>query len=260
MHADIASREIAQATTRMPILMYHSLDDSGSVVSMAPRAFQEQVACIHDLGLQGLSLRGAVSHRVATGEWPPRSVVLTFDDGFANFIDCALPVLDRYGFTATVFIVTGHMGGWNAWGAPSRLGRQPILTWDQAREAAAAGMEIGSHTQTHLNLSLVSLDRADEEISVSRSEIEDRLGLSVTSFAYPFGATSEAIIDIVKREFDAACTTVLKRASDEPLHALPRVDMYYMKSLERFVLLLRGEMDHYLTIRRLGRGARKMFA
>lgn len=242
----------------IPILMYHSLDSSGSVVSVDPGTFRDQMACIANSGFRGISLSAAVSYyRETNGSWPDRSVVLTFDDGFANVHKAALPVLVQRGFGATVFVVSGHMGGRNDWAPPpTGLGSREILTWQQAAELASADVEIGSHTQTHPDLRRCAPAEVERQMLASRTEIEDHLGFPVRSFAYPYGATSSLAKEYASREFTAACTTVLKQVNGDLLHSLPRIDMYYLRSTERLRRLLDGQLDVYLAVRRFGRTAR----
>jgi peptidoglycan/xylan/chitin deacetylase (PgdA/CDA1 family) len=243
------------------ILTYHSIDTSGSVVSVAPREFVKQMRLLSQMGMRGISLREAVAYHSSNGAWPGRSVVLTFDDGYENFFKCALPSLSRYGFTATVFVVSGHMGGANDWAPPPEgLGELPILSWRQAAEISAAGIEIGSHTKRHPDLQKLSAREIEEEIGASQSEIESHIGGPVESFAYPFGSLDRASLGIVKRYFRAACTTFLRRAGNDQFHILPRVDMYYIRSDRALKRLLEGRLDYYLMIRRLGRGVRRALA
>jgi peptidoglycan/xylan/chitin deacetylase (PgdA/CDA1 family) len=242
----------------LSILTYHSLDTSGSVVSVAPEDFARQMACIAESGYRGIALREAVAHREAMGDWPDQSVVLTFDDGFRNFYDEGMPVLERHGFTATVFIVSDYMGRRNDWEIPpAGLGSRAILKWSEAVELSANGIEIGSHTKTHPDLRRLSEAEAQQEIVGSRIEIEQRLGQRVESFAYPFGEANPFAREYVEKEFQAACTTVLQRANGEPLHNLPRVDMYYLRKDHRLEQLLNGKLDRYLTVRSLGRTVRR---
>jgi peptidoglycan/xylan/chitin deacetylase (PgdA/CDA1 family) len=220
--------------------------------------FSAHVDSIKDSGYKAISLSEAVSFREKNNEWPTNTVVITFDDGFANFYESAWPVLAQHRFSATVFVISGYMGCKNDWDQPPfSLGTQPLLSWTQAAELAQAGIEIGSHTKTHPDLRRCSFKEVEEQLSASRYEIEDRLGFAVKSFAYPYGATNEVIQRQASAVFSCACTTVLKRANGESLHSLPRVDAYYMKSAARLQLLLQGELDTYLTFRRFGRLARK---
>jgi peptidoglycan/xylan/chitin deacetylase (PgdA/CDA1 family) len=242
----------------LAILTYHSLDCSGSIVSVAPKDFTDQMASLSAKGVRGTSLSEAVTYRERTGIWPERAVVLTFDDGFANFYDTAMPVLSRFGFTATVFIISGHIGRLNDWGPPPEgLGALPMLSWQQVADLASSGIEIGSHTQTHRDLRRCSATDAEHEMTASRADIEDHLGLQVKSFAYPYGGVNHDSQRLAARQFRAACTTELRRTNGDPLNMLARVDMYYLKSPQRFERLLDGKLDQYLTIRRWGRLARR---
>jgi peptidoglycan/xylan/chitin deacetylase (PgdA/CDA1 family) len=199
-----------------------------------------------------------VAYHTTNHSWPGRSVVLTFDDGFANFFECAYPVLMRHKFTATVFLVSGRMGGRNDWEAPlPRLGPRSILSWQQAAEISAAGIEAGSHTKSHSDLRRLPVEKIEDEIGSSKAEIENHIGGPVESFAYPFGSFDRKTIDIVKRNYRSACTTFLQRAQADPLHALPRIDMYYIRSERDLTQLLDGRLDYYLKIRRLGRMVRR---
>jgi peptidoglycan/xylan/chitin deacetylase (PgdA/CDA1 family) len=243
----------------LAMLTYHSLDTSGSILSVAPQQFAEQMAHLARLGFQGMSLRKAVAYRQEHGTWPARGVVLTFDDGYANCYEAALPVLRQHGFTATVFLVSGHMGGCNDWEPPlALLGTQSMLTWEQVAALAQAGLEIGAHTVTHRDLQRLTPAEVEGEIRAARDDIAQRLGTPVESFAYPFGSTSPLVCELVQQAFRIACTTILKRAEKEPLHQLPRVDMYYIRSLPILERLLTGRLDRYLAIRRWGRVARRI--
>lgn len=242
------------------ILTYHSLDLSGSVISVAPNVFTQQMACIAELGYRAIALREALAYREANGVWPDKSVVLTFDDGYLNFEEHALPVLTRCNFSATVFVVSGHVGGWNDWAdPPAQLGTRPLLVWEQLAELAASGIEIGSHSKSHRDLARVSGGDLEDEIVASRSAIEQHTAQAVETFAYPFGTVTDAARAIVRREYRAACTTVLRRTTSEPLDALPRVDMYYVRSRATLVDLLAGRLDTYLRLRRWARAIRRLY-
>jgi peptidoglycan/xylan/chitin deacetylase (PgdA/CDA1 family) len=223
------------------------------VLSVAPEAFAAQMAELERLGMRGTSLREAIAYRGARGSWPAGCAVLTFDDGYANLCE-SLPVLRKHGFTASVFVVSAHVGGSNDWAPPpARLGRQRMLSWGELGELAAAGVEIGAHTRRHADLRRLSAQETEGEIVGSRREIEARLNLAVESFAYPFGGLTRVAYEIVGAHFRAAVTTVLRRAEAEPLHALPRIDMNYVRSAESLRRTVHGERDIYLAVRRWGR-------
>jgi peptidoglycan/xylan/chitin deacetylase (PgdA/CDA1 family) len=241
------------------ILTYHSLDTSGSVVSTAPPVFRDQMAWLKDAGYRALSLREAVADHERDGSWPDKSVVVTFDDGYANVHEHALPVLVRCGFSATVFLVCGHVGGWNDWEtSPGSQARRPLLSWGGTAELAASGTEIGGHTHTHPDLRGLRDSEVEREMIASQTEIEDRLNLRVESFAYPYGEVSPTALSVAARTYHSACTTTLRRAFDEPLHQLPRVDAYYIRTRPQLDRLATGRLDPYLAWRRWGRSVRRI--
>lgn len=255
------SMNARQTDSALTILTYHSVDESASVLSVSPACFAEHMAWLADAGISVLSLREAVSYRDTTGGWPPRSVVLTFDDGYRSVYQQALPVLSRYGFHATVFLVTAHVDGRNDWESPPpRFGSQPLLTWDEVAALAAAAVEIGSHTRAHSDLRRLSPRHIEEELRGSRRDIEQRVACAVDSFAYPYGHASEDAIAVVRREFRCACTTVLRRATAEPLHVLPRIDAYYLRSPQMLKRLVDGRLDPYVAFRRWGRSVKALLS
>lgn len=240
------------------ILMYHSLDSSGSAVSIVPDVFEAQMTRLAEFGYRVLSLRQALAEREYSGDWPDKSVVLTFDDGYASVHEYALPVLRRCGFGATVFVIPGHVDGVNDWGPPVRgFGRREMLSWDQVKGLAEYGIEIGAHTLSHADLSVLDVKALEREISGSAEEISVRLDEPVLAFAYPYGSLSDEAKAIVDRRFRAVCTTVHRRASDEPLTLLPRVEMYYYRNQRDLLPLASGQLDRRLTLRRWARRIRR---
>ena len=244
-------------STALPILTYHSLDSSGSVLSVDPEGFKSQMNCLSEMGYRGVCLRDAVRKRRARGQWPERTVAITFDDGYENVYRHGAPVLARHGFAATIFLVTGHMGGTNDWAPPPpKLGVQPLMDWETVKSLVSDGWEVGAHTRTHPDLRRLTLEQMENEVARSRVDIQEQVQQKVESFAYPFGFKSPAAARVVAREFQLACVTDLRRASGEALHALPRVDAYYLTSLESVRRLVDGRLDAYLALRRWGRWVR----
>lgn len=245
----------------LAILTYHSIDDSGSVVSIAPQTFAEQMKTLSEAGFRGISLREALTFREANGRWPEHCAVLTFDDGFANFYETAMPEMAKHHFTATVFVISGHVGGQNDWDAPpAGLGSQRMMSWRHIQELAEHGIEIGAHTKTHSDLRRLSETEVEDEITGCCSEISERIGQAVENFAYPYGYLNRQTEAVVRRTVRSACTTELRRTKDEPLHLLPRVDMYYLQSPPQLRSLVTGKLDGYLTVRRWGRTVRQVLS
>jgi peptidoglycan/xylan/chitin deacetylase (PgdA/CDA1 family) len=241
--------------------MYHSLDESGSVVSVSPEVFAEQMAALAEAGFAGISLRQAVEHRKAAGDWPARSVVITFDDAYANVHDHGLPILKRFGFGATIYVIAGYVGRTNNWATlPPGMGELPLMSWEQVRDAADAGVEIGAHTMTHPDLTKLSREEIERELAESRDAIAERLGERVETFAYPYGHMNNIAAGVAARTFAASCTTILRRASNQPLNELPRVDVYYTRTCEQLERCVQGRLDGYLALRRWGRAVKAKLA
>jgi peptidoglycan/xylan/chitin deacetylase (PgdA/CDA1 family) len=131
---------------------------------------------------------------------PARPVLLTFDDGYADFPDFVLPVLQRHGFGAVVFIITGWIAGANSWDGA------PLMSASQIRECSAQGIEFGAHTRTHPDLTTLSGAKLREEVAGSAEDLSAILGTRVTSFAYPYGFWNEEVLASVRESFDLAFT------------------------------------------------------
>jgi peptidoglycan/xylan/chitin deacetylase (PgdA/CDA1 family) len=235
------------------VLTYHSIDDSGSVISVSPDRFRRQMAA--------LKRSGAVVTTPDQASRTTGAVAITFDDAFANFHRHALPVLVEHGFPATVFAVSGYCGRRNDW--PTQpAGDIPVLdlmSWEQLKECHRAGISIGAHTVTHPFLGALSASAAEQEMLQSREEIEQRLGAATPWFAYPYGDLGGSAREIARRSFQKSFTTELRNlagASDRA--ALPRIDVYYIQHPFWFGRLTRPETTAWLASRRLPRKVRQL--
>lgn len=240
------------------VLTYHSLDESGSVISVAPAAFRRQMEGLHARGYEGVTLGRLIDAWDHGTPLPPRPVVLTFDDAFGNFADHAEPVLTRLGFRATLFAVAGYCGGRNDWpGQPAGVPRLPLLSWAALRDLAAGGYEVGGHTLTHPPLPALPPDRAEHEVVAGRAELRDRLGREIDTFAYPYGLADARTRAVVAAEFRAACGVRLGTARpSSDRFRLPRVDVFYLRRPLAFRLFPGPAGDLYLKLRGVGRACR----
>lgn len=243
---------------RVPILTYHSLDDSGAVTSVAPGDFVQHMRLLSRRGFTGISLSQLLDGWERKIVLPARPVVLTFDDGFANLLHHAAPLLSELKFSATLFVVSGRCGQTNDWpDQASGIPRLPLLTWDELAQLANAGWEIGAHTVTHRRLTALSIEEAQHEILNSKSTIEHRIGRPVTTFAYPFGLMNKASRECVRGNFRAACSVDFGTTSPQDKRdALPRLDVYYLRHPAIFNLFGTWAGDAYLTMRGAGRQLR----
>jgi peptidoglycan/xylan/chitin deacetylase (PgdA/CDA1 family) len=171
----------------IPILMYHSIADEDETgvhpyyrTATTPSIFAQQMQALRDLGYSTINIPDAVSLLQNRGSTKKYAVV-TFDDGYADFYRQAFPVLSRYGFSATVFLPTAYIGDHRV-----QFRDRDCLTWGEVRELSDCGILFGSHTATHPQLSTLDSSAVKNEIVNSKQTIEDNLGKSVDSFAYPF--------------------------------------------------------------------------
>jgi peptidoglycan/xylan/chitin deacetylase (PgdA/CDA1 family) len=152
-------------------------------------------------------------------------VVLTFDDGFADFYSAALPALRRHGFNATLYIATSFVEGTSRWLEHIGEGDRPMLNWEQLAEINSSGIECAAHTHTHPELDMLPPSIARDEIVRSKELLEEHLGQRIPSFAYPFGFYSSRVMHIVRESgFDSACAIGRKMSSShDNRYALSRL-------------------------------------
>jgi peptidoglycan/xylan/chitin deacetylase (PgdA/CDA1 family) len=187
----------------VPILLYHYVrtnpvasDREGFRLSVTPASFARQMALLHADGARAVSMAEVMRALAGGPPLPPRPVVLTFDDGHDDFAYRAVPVLQDNGLTATSFVVPGF------------LGRSSYMTVDQLHAVVAAGMTIGAHTMHHVDLARVSPSVAADEITRSRSVLQQLTGQPVADFAYPYGIFSSRVVEMVASAgFADAATT-----------------------------------------------------
>ena len=232
-------------TQRVPVLMYHSVSErpprGTTRLSVHPDQFDAHLRLLHRRGYRTATF-GELGEALRTGaRLPERSVVLTFDDGYADFHDHALPSLEARGFLATVFVTTGWLADAGPRAAGEPLDR--MLTWSQLGRVAGAGMEIGAHGHSHAQLDQVSPPALREELQLSKGLLESELHSPVRSLAYPFGYSSPR----VRREAGAAGYRYAAAVGnaiigEQPdLLALPRLTIRRSTSLDVFDRLVRGE-------------------
>jgi peptidoglycan/xylan/chitin deacetylase (PgdA/CDA1 family) len=206
------------------VLMYHSISrgrmNPPDRWGVSEANFKKQLKLLKSKGWTTVCVRDLLK----ADSLPPRTVVITFDDGYADNFEHGFKLLDKYGMRGTCFIVSRKVG------APSRLDTK------QVKEMAESGMEIGAHTRTHARLPELDTAQIEEEISGSKKDIEDMLGLPVTSFAYPYGSFNEACVKVVRRAgFKVACTTRTGWFGSEPdLMRVRRVAVFSFDGLSTF--------------------------
>jgi peptidoglycan/xylan/chitin deacetylase (PgdA/CDA1 family) len=209
------------------ILTYHSIDDSGSPVSLDVGAFRRHVEWLDRGSVRVLSLDNLLAEPESGN-----AVALTFDDAFVNFADRAAPLLLERGWPVTVFVVTGHVGGVNDWDGRAAPGipTLPLLGWDALGRLAAAGVTIGSHTRTHPRLPTLAPTQLEDELGESAARIARELGVAPKWFAYPYGDASDGVVAQAGGHYHGAVTTEHRPVGpDETALRLPRLDAWYFR-------------------------------
>ncbi|PRH79266.1 polysaccharide deacetylase [Streptomyces solincola] len=225
--------------TPLWVAMYHSVadttDDDPYQVTVSPDRLDRQLRRLRDKGLRGVSVRellGAARRGAARG-----LVGLTFDDGYADFLDVAVPVLRRHECTATVYVLAGRLGGANDWDAKGP--RKPLLGEDGVRRCAAAGMEIGSHGLLHIDLTRAGDRELAEETRLSRELLRAATGRAPQGFCHPYGRLDARTVAAAREAGYAYGVAIDPPPELAGTHALPRVHVGERDTAVRLELKLR---------------------
>ena len=213
---------------KIPILMYHQIDKPpkrGTALRgliVAPSSFAWQMRLLRWMGYRGLSMRDLEPYLQGTKQG--KVVGITFDDGYQNNLDNALPILLKNGFTATCYAVSSMIGGTNLWDK-GKIAEKPLMTLENWRTWRDAGMDIGSHTRTHADLTKLSIEEVQDEIAGSKRELEEMIGCEVHHFCYPYGLFNLQHSAAIKEAgFITATTTRRGRTSSgDDFYSLVRV-------------------------------------
>jgi peptidoglycan/xylan/chitin deacetylase (PgdA/CDA1 family) len=226
----------------VPILMYHAVaaepNDATRALSVTPGAFAAQMAVLRERGLAPVTAVALAAHWRSGAPLPERPVVITFDDGYEGVHRHALPVLAAHGFPATLFVTTGWLRGTHDTGGAL----DTMLDWDQVRELAGAGVEIGGHSHTHPQLDQLDDARLRRELIRCRDIVAGELGVAPVSFAYPYGYSSRRVRQAVRETGFAQALAVgnaLARRRQGP-YALRRVTVRRGTGIDAFTGLVEG--------------------
>jgi len=243
------------------VVMYHAFAIDGEAASryvVTGARFRRQMQLLRLSRRRVISLSELARHRAEGTVPPPRSVVITLDDGYRDNLEVAAPILARGGFPATVFVVSGTIGGVNRWDSGhAPLAGRPMLSAGDLRALCGLGLEIGAHTRSHRMLRGLPAGLADDEIAGSRADLEALLGAPVEAFSYPYGAVDAAAEVAVARAGMTLAVSV-DPGRNGPAVArlrLRRVEIRGDWSLARFWLAIRfGDGDVLAGVgRRLAR-------
>jgi peptidoglycan/xylan/chitin deacetylase (PgdA/CDA1 family) len=234
----------------LPILSYHNIGASppGSrfkLLYVTPRRFEAQLRSLHRLGLRGVSIGEGVRRLHQTGR--TGCVALTFDDGYADNLTNALPLLLKYGFTATCYLVSNAIGSYNHWDAAYLSERKQLMHHGQIREWLAAGMEIGSHSCSHPKLEDLDDAAAGAEIADSRHALQSAFDVPVDHFAYPYGRFRPSTAELVRRAGYRSAVSLLRGVAGESddLFGLPRIFVNGDHGMAKFLLRIATPYENW---------------
>ncbi len=224
------ARLAAERVCSVPILMYHRIAADGPVAleryRVAPDLFAAQMAGLHRAGYRTIGLGDWITAKARRESLPGKPVILTFDDGYRDFLTAAMPVLRTHGFFASVFLVADCIGGTADWDAGYGE-TAPLLSWEEVRTLQETGIELGCHSSVHWPMTGMHLKELAEDTIRARAMLEEGLAAPVTTLAYPYGAENEFVRRVVTDlGFRAAvsCKPGLSRLGDDPLR-LPRIEI-----------------------------------
>lgn len=208
------------------ILTFHSVDDSGSVLSYSPSLFAKLLSSFERLEIPVVE----IGHLLLPDT--DRGVAITFDDGMRSVLSNALPILKDFNAPAHLFLTTDAITNGENWPEqPSDVPSFEMLDWDQVGKLSESGVYIDAHTASHPDMRKLTSAALLEECELANDEIQRRTGRRPEFFAYPFGYHNIRSRDVCRKLYRASVTTELRKLSErEDMAALPRLDSYYLQS------------------------------
>jgi peptidoglycan/xylan/chitin deacetylase (PgdA/CDA1 family) len=200
-----------------PILTFHKIDCrfEWGVTRIPPAGFRKVLAFLKEEGYSTVSLADLCDPAAVL---PPKPVVITFDDSYESLYDNALPLLGEFGFTGTIFVVTGYVGTQNAWDVNLGWITFRHLSWSQLEAFRKASFEIESHTVHHPDLTRMSDSKLESELADSKKAIEDRTGTRVRFVSFPFGRYNGRVLDAMRKcGYERGAGFRLNRQADKSL-------------------------------------------
>ena len=174
----------------MPILLYHSIDNSEMEDSVSPEVFFHQMEYLHSEGYRAISLDEIdTCLKSCNRRELSKTFAITFDDGYRSVYQHAMPILRRFVFPASVFLPTQHVGRHSEWTQP----QEPLLSWKEVLAMQKDGILFGTHSHSHRDLTVLTQEQARNELETSKKILEDKLGVPIAYTAYPFSKSNGVI-------------------------------------------------------------------
>jgi len=252
------TKRVKSLRMNIPILLYHSVSKQSSKRfhpwTIHPDLFAEHMAYLSEGGYTPITVSQlARALRLQGNGLPNNPVVITFDDGFADFMSGALPILIRYGFPSTLYLVTGYVNHTSEWLCSEGEGNRFMLCWEEIQDLPLHGVECGAHSHSHRQLDIAPFKEACEEIRTSKEILEEKLGRAIETFSFPHGYHTNRLLRFLKQsDYSSSCIVGHAMANDrsDP-YALPRIIINADVSTKQLGRFLRGK-----DLRRLQKGKR----
>lgn len=238
--------------------MFHAIADGDSPLCFPPRQFERAMRKLHEHGYRSMRLIELAELVRNRRSLPPQTVVITFDDGDQIVYDHAWPVLREFGMTATVFVLPDETEGRGSLVHRTFYGRV-VMSWQQIERMHQAGIDFGANTVSHRDLTRLPPEEVEREMTRSRQVLQEVLGAPVSSFAYPYGWHDGASRELARKHFPCARSDDLGLVTPTgDLHALKRIEAYYLRSERAFDLIFTRQFPWYLRVRDVPRRSRRM--
>lgn len=206
------------------VLNYHKVVDEHMSLSVPLADFEQHMKWLQEYGYTSITPEELYNFIVNGSELPEKPVLITFDDGYKDNYTNAYPIMKKYGFKGTIFVVTGFLGVYDNY-----------LTWEQAGELAENGFSIESHTHNHKSMTEASDDDISKELAKSRDTLKEKLGVEADFIAYPTGTYNLHIAELVKEAgYKGAFTIKYDNASrDSNVYAIERVPIFHTENTNK---------------------------
>ena len=226
---EAAAMPVAQVTVQddprtVMVLNYHKVVDEHMSLSVPLADFEQHMKWLKEYGYTSITPEELYEFIVNGSELPEKPVLITFDDGYKDNYTNAYPIMKKYGFKGTIFVVTGFLGVYDNY-----------MTWEQAKELADNGFSIESHTYSHKSMTEASDEEISKELTKSRDTIRNKLGIDADFMAYPTGTYNLHIAELVQKAgYKGAFTIKYDNVSRESnVYALERVPIFHTENTNK---------------------------
>ncbi len=224
---------------QVPILMYHGVDATGPSelhrYRVSPEIFKQQMTYLAENGYYSITLEERAKSIEDNEMLPGRPIIITFDDGYQNFSQYAWPILENTGFSATVFIVSEKVGTQSDWDNQSNC-HLPLMNWDELATLNKRGLQIGSHSASHVSLLSLTTEQIIAEGKLSKDQIIKELNIDINTFAFPYGHTDNRVSKAIAESGYSVAVGTFGGISTflHDKHNLPRIEIFPEDNLAIF--------------------------